>query len=259
MRALDPRQPRKPDVGTPEDWARIEAELGFKDVDLLRRERLWRELRSPFKVYRNLGGLPDWRIANFTRALDQLEEDATRLYNDISLCQPASNEDLAELLEIYETSSSDEELDNRLNARSLARAAQQVARQPFTDFNDNDALGYIADKLLPDDKGDSLRAVLTGLISDIDAARRQLGNDPTGRRGDWRLEATIHAIARVYYDETGRRPGVSRTGGVITGPFVRFVKAVFGVFAPERLKGDEALAQLIRRAKKRGWPGKHGN
>ena len=199
------------------------------------------------------------RVANLTHALDQLAQDATRLYNDISIWQSTTDTALAELLEIHETAKSDEELNARLDERSLARAAKQMAKQPFTDINDNDALGFVVEKLLADAKGNSLREGLTELISDIVAARRSLGNDTGGRRSDWRLEHTIQAIARIYYDETGRKPGVSRTGGVITGPFVRFVKAVFGVFAPERLQGDEALALLIRRAKKRGWPGEHGN
>lgn len=30
-----PARPCKPDVGTPEDWARIEAALGFKNIDLI--------------------------------------------------------------------------------------------------------------------------------------------------------------------------------------------------------------------------------
>src|SRR5262249_47513771 len=36
--------PSAPDVGTPEDWERVEKALGFKDFDPRRRERLWRDI-----------------------------------------------------------------------------------------------------------------------------------------------------------------------------------------------------------------------
>jgi hypothetical protein len=66
-------------------------------------------------------------------------------------------------------------------------------------------------------------------------------------------------LAWIYYEHTGKAPGVSRNErGVPGGPFLRFVKAVFQVFAPERLKGDEALVKLIRRVRRASnqkWPG----
>jgi hypothetical protein len=100
------------------------------------------------------------------------------------------------------------------------------------------------------------------LIADADAACRQLGDDKGGQPRDWRLEHAILNLAWIYYEHTRKAPGISRNErGVPAGPFLRFVKAVFQVFAPGRLKGDEALVKLIRRVRrdsKKKWPSQSG-
>src|SRR5262245_24984459 len=107
-------------MGTPQDWACIEAELGLKDVDSQRRERLWHELKSPFRVYLPHYQEPDLRTANLVRALNYLKKNAQRLRDDISFWENLDSDSVAELTEIIETSASDEEMEARCNARSLA-------------------------------------------------------------------------------------------------------------------------------------------
>ncbi len=77
-------EPREPDLGTPEDWQRIEEALGFKDFDPLRRERLWGALTSIFKLYFAPDDPPDVRPGNYRRALETLNRHAVRLFVDLS-------------------------------------------------------------------------------------------------------------------------------------------------------------------------------
>jgi hypothetical protein len=168
---------------------------------------------------------------------------------------------MAEIGELGSALASGELDEDRFDERREAlREAhyQQWPSPPFPDFNDNDALYAVADHLLGEAKHRELRAILNQLIADADVTRRERGDDKGGRRSDWRLEHTIEALAWVYYDHTRKKPGISRNlEGLPVGPFIRFVKAVFQVFAPERLKGDEALVKLIRRVRrdpKHKWP-----
>jgi hypothetical protein len=82
MQLPDPltREPCEPDIGSPEDWGRIERALGFKDFDLRRRERLWRWIRLIFNIYLSNDDIPDVRSANTRRALTALKRHALRLF-----------------------------------------------------------------------------------------------------------------------------------------------------------------------------------
>jgi len=245
------------DLGTSEDWACIADSLGLIDLRPEQRDALWRRLRNIFRVYFEPNQPPDLRWANYTRALDRLKKDAERLRADMWPPYDEDDEYKAKKAEIYGAEVSGELDEGRLYERLDALERARVERwrpPPFRDFNDNEALYMVADKLLGEDKHNELRAILDQLIADADAARRRLGDDKGGKLRDWRLELAIHALAWVYYDHTRKAPGVSRNErGVPGGPFLRFVKAVFQVFAPPRLMGDEALVKLIRAEKKRKW------
>lgn len=196
------------------------------------------------------------------RALDRLKEDAERLRADMWPPDEKGDEHFAKKAEIYDAEArgelDEERLRERLDALERARFEQWLP-PPFPDFNDTDALYIVADQLLGEAKHRELRAILNQLIVDAEAARRQLGKDKGGGRRDWRLEHAILALASVYYDHTRKKPGISRNlEGSPGGPFLRFVKAVFQVFAPGRLKGDEALVtriKIVRRGQKQKWPG----
>jgi len=237
------REPYEPDVGAPGDWECIERELGFEDFDPRRREQLWHRLRSPFRVYFKPNEPPDLRVANFTRALKRLERDVEGLRNDLTFSW--TDEDDGRLRGIYETAASDEEIEDRVNALSLKRVAKYTTRAPFANFNDNEAFAWSVDKLLPEGERVALVTILDKLMADVDTHRQQLGKEKGGQRQDWRFDMTIDALARIYHDITRRAPGVSRIQTRPGGPFFRFVKASFQVFAPDRLSGDEALVKRI--------------
>ena len=194
--------------------------------------------------------------------MDRLKEDAERLRADMWPPDEKGDEHFAKKAEIYDAEArgelDEERLRERLDALERARFEQWLP-PPFPDFNDTDALYIVADQLLGEAKHRELRAILNQLIVDAEAARRQLGKDKGGGRRDWRLEHAILALASVYYDHTRKKPGISRNlEGSPGGPFLRFVKAVFQVFAPGRLKGDEALVtriKIVRRGQKQKWPG----
>jgi hypothetical protein len=245
------------DLGTTEDWACIAQSLGFSELRQEQRDALWRRLRNIFQVYFKPNQPPDWRVANLTRALKRLEQDVERLRNDLSFSWTDEDDGvLAKIEEIYETAASDEEIEERRNALTLNRAATYEARAPFTNFNDNEAFAWSVDTLLPKGERVAVATILDKLMADIDAYRQQLGDDKGGDLPDWRSDHAIRALAWFYYDHTRKKPGISRNlRGSPGGPFLRFVKAVFQVFVPGRLKGDEALVKRIRRVSKQKWPG----
>ena len=249
------------DLGTPEDWACIARSLGLGNLRPEQRDALWRRLSTIFQVYLRPNQPPDLRWANYTRALDRLKQDAERLRADMWPPDEKDDEYIAKIAEIYDAEArgelDEEGVRERRDALDRARY-EQWPPTPFPDFNDTEAVYIVADHLLGEAKHRELRTILNQLIADADAARRERGDDKGGHRSDWRLEYTIAALAWVYYDHTRKKPGISRNlEGLPVGPFIRFVKAVFQVFAPERLKGDEALVKLIRRVRrgpKHKWP-----
>jgi hypothetical protein len=243
------------DLGTLEDWACIAHSLGLGDLQPEQRDALWARLGTIFRLY--CAPNDDFRVANVTRALKRLEQDVERLRNDLSFYWPDKDDGW---FAIYETAASDEEIEERYKAISSNRIAWYEARAPMkisddrNTWKDNEAFACSVDKLLPEGQRVAVVATLNKLMADINVYRQQLGNDKGGKLRDWRLEGAINALALVYYDHTRKWPGVSRNDrGVPGGPFLRFVKAVFQVFAPARLMGDEALVKLIRAGKKRKW------
>jgi hypothetical protein len=245
------------DLGTPEDWACIADSLGLGDLRPEQRTALWARLGKIFRLYCKPSEPPDFRVANFTRALKRLEQDVERLRNDLSFYWLDEDDGW---FAIYETAASDEEIEERHKAISSNRTAWYEARAPmkssedFKTWKDNEAFAWSVDTLLPEGQRVAVVATLDKLMADIHAYRQQLDNDKGGKLRDWRLEGAMNALALVYYDHTRKWPGVSRNArGVPGGPFLRFVKAVFQVFAPARLTSDEALVKLIRAGKKREW------
>jgi hypothetical protein len=78
------RGPCEPDIGSPEEWNRIEKALGFDDFDARRREDLWRRIELIFHLYLRDEDIPDVRPANTLRALAALKRHAVRLFLDVS-------------------------------------------------------------------------------------------------------------------------------------------------------------------------------
>lgn len=229
-----PTEPREPDVGTPEDWAQIEQALGLKGFDAWRRERLWRQIRSIFNLYLSPGDPPDVRPSNYGRALEALRRHAVRLFVDLS---PSGR------LEGSGDSASDD--------RTICDDPDNLPADGLGDL-DLWALAYLSRAILPTAKR---RALLDGLVELIEAAdesREALPRDKGGRPSDWRLQAVIHLLARLYAQWAGKKPGISRDPMTAqpSGPFFRFVKTCLRTFTSEPARCDEALAKTIQRVLK---------
>jgi hypothetical protein len=226
------REPCKPDVGSPEDWDRIEKALGFDDFDPRRREDLWRRIDLIFHLYFQHEDIPDVRPANTRRALAALRRHAIRLFVDLS---PSG----------------------RLGRDSFLREQPTVdpddaPKDRELDELDEWALVFLSGLILPDAKRKELLERIAELISAVDQAAKSVPEDPGGRGRDWRTHGLIKELSRMYAEVTGRKLGISRTplDAEPGGPFFRFVKACIQTYAPDRMKTDEALAKTIQRVLK---------
>jgi hypothetical protein len=233
------REPREPDVGSAEDWNRIEKELGFSNFDPRRREWLSRWIDLLFSIYLRDADIRDVRPADMRRALAALKRHATRLFVDLS---PSG----------------------RLLQDSFLR------EQPFLNPNDapkdkqldEGAEGAMVDLsllILPSAKRKQLLKRIAELITAVDKESQKVPKDRGGRGSDWRMKGFVKELSRLYAEVSGRKPGVSKTplGARPGGPFFRFVKACLQIYAPHRLKddeNDEALAKTIQRVLKiKNW------
>lgn len=90
-------EPCAPDLGTLEEWARIEQALGYKGVDPQRRGRLWRDLRQIFSLYFGVR-VPVVRSPDVRRALAVLRDHATA----IQACLPLGRQTQSEPGESHE-------------------------------------------------------------------------------------------------------------------------------------------------------------
>jgi len=232
------REPRAPDIGTPEDWARIESALGFKDFELRRREKLWLYF-PPFDP-------PDVRLANVRRALDALKRDAVRLFLDIEPTGLRQGPGDIGGKTTYEAMFLD-----------VSRVCKpEEAPDDGLDELDRWALAYLSREILPWADRDALLKGLDKLIAAVDNSAEALPEDRGGRPTDWRLCGLIYELARLYSEYSGRKPGISRhpTTHRPGGPFLRFVSACLHTLEPKTTKSDEALAMLIQRTLKiRRW------
>jgi hypothetical protein len=233
MELPDPltREPREPDVGSPEDWDRIERALGFSDFDPARRERLWRWIGQIFHLYLRDEDIPDVRSANTLRALAALKRHAVRLFVDLSPSGRLGRDSFLPEQPIVdpEDAPTDRELDEL----------------------DGWALAFLSGVILPEPKRKELLERIAELISAVDEATKSMPQDKGGRSKDWRIQGAIKALARLYSEVSGRRPGISRSSSdELGGPFFRFVKACLETYAPHRIWSDEALAKKIQRVLK---------
>jgi hypothetical protein len=234
MQLPDPlsRDPREPDVGSPEDWSRIESALGFSDFDPRRRERLSRDIGLIFHLYLRNDDIPEVRPANTRRALAALKRHALRLFVDLS---PGGY----------------------LGRDSFLR------EQPFVDPEDapkdkgmreldEGAMVDLALVILPRARRKELLEGIAELITAVDQAAKTVPKDKGGPGTDWRMQGLIKELAWLYAEESERKPGISRTPlrAEPGGPFFRFIKACLQTYAPDRVKGDEALAKAIQRVLK---------
>jgi hypothetical protein len=236
-------EPCEPDLGTPEDWERIERALGFEDFDPRRRERLWRDLAVIFNVSLSdeRMGVPNVRAANYRRALQVLRRHAVRLFVDLS---PSG--DLGGSVEGT--------IDGVLHRRPVCDPEDA----PTDGLNELDqgALVLLSLEILPHDKLQALLEGLAELIAAVDRGSEALPRDRGGQHGDQALHAVIFHLARFYNDKSRRKPGVSRhwDTGQPSGPFFRFVQDCLQIFEPNRARSDEALAKTIQRVLKRYLP-----
>lgn len=215
------REPEEPDVGTAEDWRLIEKELGLRDFDPSRRERLWWDLDRVFG--RVEYAPPEVRPANYHHALDALRRHTVRLFADLSpsgyLFPPPDGPRI------------------RLSRRIEICDPDTL---PAEGLNELDlwALAYISREILPD-KRQALLAGLAELIAETDKMREGLPSDKGGRGRDNPTQVLIYELAQVYREWSGKKPGLSRyppthsKSGEPTGPFFRFVKLCFRTFRAE--------------------------
>ncbi len=264
--SLTEREPIEPDIGTPEDWARIEHELGCKDFDPKRREGLWRDLALIFNLYSTPAELrlPRPRPSNYGRALEALKRHAVRLFADLS---PSG------------------QLPAPFNGKfqSILDGGRQICDPDALradGLNDLDqwALAYLSRELLPFPRRQALLQDLAEVIAEADKLMRGLPQDKGGRRRDDDFQALMYELAGLYRQWSGkkpalsRRPPIGRRRGEPGGPFFRFVKACLQTFAPDRVKTEgereddgetpsaekkrnEALAKTIRRVlSTKRWP-----
>ena len=234
MQVPDPlaREPCEPDLGSPEDWDRIEKALGFDDFDPRRREDLCRRIDLISHLYFWHEDIPDVRPANMRRALAALKRHAIRLFVDLS---PSG----------------------RLGRDSIFREQpivdpDEAPKDCELDELDEWAMLSASMVILPDAKRKQLLEGIAELITAVDHAAQTIPADKGGRGRDWRLQGFIRELARMYTEVAGRTPGVSRTplDAEPGGPFFRFVKTCLQMYAPHRVKDDEALAKTIQRVLK---------
>jgi hypothetical protein len=256
-------EPEHPEVGTAEDWRLIEEALGFKDLDLRRRERLWWDLDRIFRRAEYVP--PEVRPANFHHALDAFRRHTVRLFADLS---PSG--------QLFPPPGGPVRL-------SRGRQICNPDALPAEGLSDLDlwALAYLSREILPGDKQKALLAGLAELIAEIDKMKEGLPSDKGGRGRDNRTQALIYELAQVYREWSGREPKRStyppthRKYGQPSGPFFRFVKLCLHTFRAERAyvvegssvgktargdkrelsspgdeEHDEALAMTIRRVLK---------
>jgi len=221
------REPYEPDVGSPEDWARIEKALRFDDFDPRRREDLWRWIDLIFHLYFWREDIPDVRPANMRRALTALKRHAIRLFLDLS---PSG----------------------RLGRDSIFREQpivdpDEAPKDRELDELDEWAMLSASLVILPDAKRKQLLEGIAELITAVDHAAQIIPADKGGRGRDWRLQGFIRELARMYTELASQTPGISRTplDAEPGGPFFRFVKTCLQMYAPDRMKDDEALAKCL--------------
>lgn len=230
---LPNREPREPEIGSSENWERIEEALRSTGRDPPPRDKLWRELRLIWTLYLGSGDiLPDIRPSDIRTALSALKCDAARLFFDL--------EPSGEL-----TKATGETFEGILEDRTVFRLDDpptikpEVRRSPF----------YLSHYIVP--SRSALLETLAELIAAIDKATEALPADKGGRQEDWRLQGTIRELARLYEQHTCRKPGISRhpTTEKPSGPFLSLIRAFLDIFSPQRSNGqsDEALAKSIQR------------
>jgi hypothetical protein len=223
------REPCEPDIGSPEDWDRIEKALGFKDFDPRRREHLWRSLDLIDLLYFRHDDIPDVRPANTLRALAALKRHAVRLFVDLA---PSG----------------------RLGRDSFLREqpildAEAAPADPELNELDLWALAFLSVEIVSPGTRKALLEGLAELMSAVDQAAEGLPKDKGGRGTDWRTKGAIRELARLYTEMSGKTPGLSRSPERAKpgGPFFRFVKVCLQTYAPKPVTSDEALAKTIQR------------
>jgi hypothetical protein len=234
MELPDPskREAREPDVGSPEDWDRIEEALGFYDFDPRRREDLWRRIDLIFSLYLRHEDIPDVRPANTVRALAALRRHAVRLFVDLSPSGHLGR-------------------DSPFRVQPIVDPDEAPADSELNDL-DEWALAFLSTAILSYAKRTELLERIAELISTVDEMAKSMPQDKGGRRTDRRIQGFIKELACLYSEVSGREPGISRSpiSDEPGGPFFRFVKACLETYAPHRVWSDEALAKKIQRVLK---------
>jgi hypothetical protein len=216
------RAPRESEVGSPEDWEIIEAALGFGELDPRRRETLQRRLRLMVSKYYKPWSrvqLNEVRPAHWRRALGVLKQHADTLHAYLAY-QPEVPWPTDELSEL-------EDLAMGLFLFDFAFMVPRCRRRALTNS-------------------------LAELIEILDLGLQSLPVDKGGRPRNEGLQGIIFELADLYWQSTGRVPGISLNNyeQQYRGPLLRLVKGVLRVFAPNLLKDDNALAGDIRRVLK---------
>jgi hypothetical protein len=174
-------EPCEPDLGTPEDWKRIEEELEFEGFDPRRREHLWRDIAEIFNacLADERMGVPDVRPANYRHALQTLRRHAVRLFVDLS---PSG--DLI--------GSGDGTIEGVL--QHLPVCDPEDAPPDGLNELDQGAMVFLSLDILPSDKHRALLEGLAELIAAVDQRSKALLGVPPLHC----LHATVGVLMRVF-------------------------------------------------------------
>jgi hypothetical protein len=228
---FDYEPPKQPEIGSPEDWDRIEEAIGYKDPDPERRERLYGDLLLISQLYYGPAGrMPEVRAGNVSSALAVLRGHAAALQAYLWYGGRPGK------VECFE---------------DLPKSVDEPPDPPDDGLGDLDrwAMFYIGSEILPREKQQALLDGLAELIVAVDAATNALPEDRGGRPRNRQLHSMIYHLAKFYAQHTGRTVGLSRdaTTRKPSGPFFRFASTVLRVFVPDQVKSDNALYSEIRR------------
>ena len=220
--------PWQPDVGSPEDWERLEKALGFSGHDPARRNMLWRQLLAIACEFDD--SLQGVRTSHLREVCAIVKSDAARLFFDL---------EAGALLDHQPTGKFG--FNNQLFDIGVPPTFNPAILRALFHLRVHVYGEHGRDRVAP------LLKHLAWLIKTITEAEWDLADDKGGRPNDRGNKTVIQRLAVFYQQQTSRKPSSSAKP---SGPFFRFVRSFWDIFAEgDRAKAsDAALAQIVRRS-----------